>query len=55
MEWFKILLLVICGLGVINSIVRASGWQPKPIKNAGWWAFYAVVDTLVFLGIWFWL
>ena len=55
MEWFKILLLVIYGLGVVFKIARASGWQPKPIENVGWYAFGAVTSTLIFLGIWFWL
>ncbi len=55
MEWFKILLLVAYGLGVISKIARASGWEPEPIENKGWFAFGAVVGTLMFLGIWFWL
>ncbi len=55
MGWFKILLLVIFGLSVVLKIARASGWQPKSTLNTGWYAFFAVVDTLIFLGIWFWL
>lgn len=55
MGWFKILLLVLFGLSVITKIARTSGWKPKPTTNVGWWAFFAVVDTLIFLGIWVWV
>lgn len=54
MEWFKILLLVIYGIGVVEKIIQASGWQSKPLSS-GWYAFGAVTNTLIFLGIWFWL
>ncbi len=53
MSWFKILLLVLFGMGTLHEIVKSGGWRSET-KN---WehAVNAVINTLLFVGIWLWL
>ena len=53
MEWFRILLLVWIGLGIIEFIAKSGGWRPKVVSWG--YAFDAVITTLFFVGIWLWL
>ena len=54
MLWFKIGLIVLIGLSVASNIAKANGWRPEP-SAAGTYAFCAVLDTLMVIGIWVWL
>ena len=55
MDWFKIVVLVIVGLDVLVQLCRVGKGEhqmtQKPLTNA----IAAILNTLLFLGIWFWL
>lgn|GEM_PF-5731855 len=53
MSWFKVILLVTFGLDAIVRIAQSGGWRPE-LKD---WAYAgtAVLDTLIFIGIWLWV
>ncbi len=54
MTWFVIFLAVNFGLGACLQIAKASGWRPQP-SGAGTYAFVAMTDALIMLGILVWL
>lgn len=54
MNWFKILLLVMIGAGIVSNLAKSGGWKPKPLTPF-WFTLDAVLGTLLFLGIWFWM
>lgn len=51
MHWFKIILLVWIAFEIIECVARASGWQSKK-HNPAVWTIFAIVGTLLFMGIW---
>jgi len=51
MFWFKIILLAVTGLDCILDIARANGWNPKR-QPPGVYATSAVINTILFIGIW---
>lgn len=54
MLWFKILLMVIIALTIINDTAKAGGWQPEAPSPLVY-AISAVLETLLIVGIWVWL
>lgn len=52
MHWFKIVLLVIFGAGILIDIAKSGGYKEKE-RTPQDYSIEAVIHTLLFLGIWF--